>query len=116
MNNIHKTKKIKKKKRIDEEEKQTSNSEKDIDNIAIVKRTHTKIPKKKKIKKNNIYDENFYYKKKVKFGKVDIIDIENWKQINLKLTACENLKEFNKLSDEHDIKRMKNIGCKCIIF
>ena len=116
MNNIHKTKKIKKKKRIDEEEKQTSNSEQDIDNIAIVKRTHTKIPKKKKIKKNNIYDENFYYKKKVKFGKVDIIDIENWKQINLKLTACENLKEFNKLSDEHDIKRMKNIGCKCIIF
>ena len=116
MNNIHKTKKIKKKKRIDEEEKQTSNSEEDIDNINVVKRTHTKVPKKKKIKKDNIYDENFYYKKKVKFGKVDIIDVENWKQINLKLTSEENLKEFNKLSGEHELKRMKNIGCKCIIF
>ena len=103
--------------RIKEEEQQTNNSDQDIDNIIIVKRKHTKVSKKKKIKKDNdnIYDENIYFKKKVKFGKIEIIDIENWKQINLKLTADENLKAMHKLTNEHDIKKMKNIGCRCII-
>ena len=115
MNNNHKIKKNKKKMKIKEEEKQTSNTEQDTDMIVFVKRKHLKVSKKKKIKKDNIYDENIYYKKKVKFGKIEIIDIENWKQINLKLTADENLKEMHKFSDENDIKRMKKIGCRCII-
>ena len=115
MNNNHKNPKKKNKMRIKEEEQQTNNSDQDIDNIIIVKRKHTKVSKKKKIKKDNIYDENIYFKKKVKFGKIEIIDIENWKQINLKLTADENLKAMHKLTNEHDIKKMKNIGCRCII-
>ena len=115
MNNNHKNPKNKYKMRIKEEEQQTNNSDQDIDNIIIVKRKHTKVSKKKKIKKDNIYDENIYFKKKVKFGKIEIIDIENWKQINLKLTADENLKAMHKLTNEHDIKKMKNIGCRCII-
>ena len=115
MNNNHKNPKHKNKMRIKEEEQQTNNSSQDIDSIVIVKRKHTKVSKKKKIKKDNIYDENIYFKKKVKFGKIEIIDIENWKQINLKLTADENLKAMHKLTNEHDIKKMKNIGCRCII-
>ena len=116
MNNNHNIKKKKRKAKIDEDEKQTENSEQNTDDIIVVKRKHTKNTKKTKLKKNNIFDEDIIFQKRVRFGKIDIIDIENWKQINLTLTAEENLNEFDKISDERENKRMKNIGCKCIIF
>ena len=53
--------------------------------------------------------------KKVKFAKIDIIDVECWKEINLKLTAEENVDELMKITGGKDDKRIKNIGCTCTI-
>ena len=82
------------------------------------KRKHTKIVKKKKDKdkKESIKVEEEQTKgKKVKFAKIDIIDVECWKEINLKLTAEENVDELMKITGGKDDKRIKNIGCTCTI-
>ena len=80
------------------------------------RRRHTKVSKNPKnnlvnnlILKNESEDKN----RKVKFGKIDIIDVVSWKKINLKLTAEENFDELLKLQ-KHSKKRIKNVTC-CII-
>lgn len=69
--------------------------------------------KQKKKKINEIGDVNL--RRKVKFGNIDIIDVESWKAINLKLTSEENIEELFKISDGKENRRIKNIGCACII-
>ena len=82
------------------------------------KRKHTKVSKKSKennINNNVIEDTLSEKQKKVKFSKIDIIDVESWKKLNLKLTAEENLDELLKLTEGKKGKD-KNISCNCIIF
>ena len=83
------------------------------------KRKHTKISHKSKenIAKNDIIDnlDEDGKGKKVKFDKINVIDVESWKKLNLKLTVEENLDELIKLS-EGKKERIKNISCRCIIF
>ena len=82
------------------------------------KRKHTKVSKKSKennINNNVIEDTLSEKQKKVKFTKIDIIDVESWKKLNLKLTAEENLDELLKLTEGKKGKD-KNISCNCIIF
>ena len=84
------------------------------------KRKNTKISRKKKEKGNNILnfnldDDSISEKgKKVKFKKIDIIDVESWKKLNLKLTAEENLDELLKITKGEKGKN-KNVSCNCII-
>ena len=81
------------------------------------KRKHTKVSHKSKENKlkNEIIDDQDEKGRKVKFGKIDVIDVESWKKLNLKLTAEENLDELIKLS-EGKKERIKNVNCSCIIF
>ena len=115
-----KIKKNKKKAKFVDNDEPTRNSNQDKsekDNI-IINRTHTKVVKKKKEKKEKKEKEEKdeeNNKRKVKFGEVDIIDVESWKDINLKLTAEENMEELLKLSGEKNVKKIKNIGCTCIM-
>ena len=81
-------------------------------------RKHTKFVKKKKKEKEvevEVKEENTNIQKKVKFGKIDIIEVECWKNLNLKLTSEENMDELYKISEGKENKRLKNIGCTCII-
>ena len=81
-----------------------------------IKRNYTKYVKSNKKKKEELKNEEMEDKtKKVKFGNVQIIDVECWKEINLKLTAEENMEEIIKLTEGKGDKRTKNIGCTCII-
>ena len=66
------------------------------------KRNYTKVSKKLRsttnleyMQKENIRNEKT---KKVKFSKIDIINIESWKKYNLILTADENLEELLNIS------------------
>lgn len=77
------------------------------------KRKHTKVSRKTK-KIYEILDEESQKGRKVKFGKIDIIDVECWKKLNYLMTAEENLDELLKLSDEKK-GRIKNVNCTCII-
>ena len=109
--------KIKKKKKVKtvEFEEPTRDSNQDTNENIIINRKHTKVTKKKKVKKEEKKIEEENNTRKVKFGNIDIIDVECWKKINLKLTAEENFEELFKISDVQAKKRMKNIGCTCII-
>ena len=93
---------------------ENDNSQKKFDTR---KRKHTKVShksKENKIKDENIDDLDQDGKRKVKFGKIDVIDVESWKKLNLKLTAEENIDELIKLS-EGKKGRIKNVNCSCII-
>ena len=83
------------------------------------KRKHTKVSHKSKENKAkdeiNVNMDEDGKGRKVKFGKIDVIDVESWKKLNLKLTAEENLDELIKLS-EGKKERIKNVSCSCIIF
>ena len=81
------------------------------------KRKHTKVShksKENKFKNEIIDDDQDGNGRKVKFGKIDVIDVESWKKLNLKLTAEENIDELIKLS-EGKKERIKNVSCSCII-
>ena len=83
-----------------------------------IKRSHTKFVKKKKEKAQK-NDEKVYEvqnkNKRVKFGKLHIIDVECWKDINLKLTSEENMEEIFKIAQGKGNKRVKNINCTCLV-
>ena len=55
-----------------------------------------------------------YKGKKVRFSKIEVIEVESWKKINLKLTAEENLDELMKISQGKK-ERNKNVSCTCVI-
>ena len=82
------------------------------------KRKNTKISHK--TKGNNIMnfkldnDSISEKGKKVRFNKIDVIDVESWKKINLQLTAEENLDELLKITKGKKGKD-KNVSCNCII-
>ena len=80
------------------------------------KRKHTKVTKKSKENNSNsqIEDEQNEKGKKVKFSKIEVIDVESWKKLNLKLTADENMDELMKLS-EGKKEKIKNVSCACIV-
>ena len=80
------------------------------------KRKHTKVSKKSKENNtsNRILDTQSDKGRKVKFSKIDVIDVESWKKLNLKLTAEENIDELMKLS-EGKKDRIKNVSCNCVI-
>ena len=94
------------------------NSKKEKDKITgnIRKRKHTKVSHKSKDNKleSKIIEDQNIKGKKVKFSKIDVIDVECWKQLNLKMTAEENLEELMKLT-EGQKGRVKNVGCNCLI-
>lgn len=50
--------------------------------------------------------------KRVKFLKIDIINIENWKKYNSSLNEENNLDKLINISDE---KKDKNVYCSCLI-
>ena len=83
------------------------------------KRNHTKISHNKinHNKINNLNNINIDTKnengRKVTFSKIDIIDVESWKALNLKMTAEENVTELLKLTEGRKQKK-KNVSC-CII-
>ena len=97
----------------------TNSSNGDYENNIKINRKHTKFVKKNKNKnkeeERKKEEEEVKEGKNVKFGKIDIIDVECWKEINLKLTAEENVDELIKLSEGKGDKRIKNIGCTCMI-
>ena len=131
MNNENKKKKKKQNKleNIQEQKnilKESYDNSEDLTNGSIVnieeknkiKRNNTKCVKtnKNKVKKKESKNEEVEDKtKKVKFGNVQFIDVECWKELNLKLTAEENIEEIIKLTEGKGDKRAKNIGCTCII-
>ena len=80
------------------------------------KRNHTKVSRKSKSNNSNfgILDSQIEKGRKVKFGKIQIIDIESWKEFNLKLTAEENYEELLKISQGKK-GRIKNVNCSCIL-
>ena len=79
------------------------------------KRNHTKVSRKSQENQldNFIQEDKNQKGKKVKFSKIDVIDVESWKQLNLKMTAEENLEELLKIT-EGKKERIKNVNC-CII-
>ena len=84
------------------------------------KRNHTKISHNKENNLSNIIIETKNDKetknekgKKVKFSNIDIIDVESWKKLNLKMTAEENTAELIKITEGRR-QRKKNVTC-CII-
>ena len=102
----------------DNSEDLTNGSIVNIEENNKIKRNNTKYVKtnKNKAKKKESKNEKVEDKtKKVKFGKVQFIDVECWKELNLKLTAEENIEEIIKLTEGKGDKRAKNIGCTCII-
>ncbi len=60
-------------------------------------------------------DEQDCKGKKVRFNKIEVINVESWKKINLKLTSEENIDELIKIS-EGKKGRIKNVSCTCAIF
>ncbi len=86
-----------------------------------IKRKHTKHEKNKKAKDKNIKEDKNNEKiiqntkKEVKFGNIEFINVECWKEINLKLTADENFDEIIELTTGKDGKKNKNISCTCIV-
>ena len=86
-----------------------------------IKRSHTKYGKKKKnkdtfIKEGKKYEYEEKNKiKKVKFGKIEFINVESWREINLKLTAKENIDEIIEFTNGKEGRRNKKISCTCIV-
>ncbi len=80
------------------------------------RRKHTKVSRKSQDNdlNNIILDDKNYKGKQVRFAKIDVIDVESWKKLNLKLTAEENLDELIRIS-EGKKERIKNVSCTCII-
>ena len=85
------------------------------------KRSHTKHGKKKKNKDISLKEAKKYeYEgnnkiKKVKFGKIEFINVESWREINLKLTAKENIDEIIEFKNGKEGRRNKKISCTCIV-
>ena len=79
------------------------------------RRKHTKVSHKSKENNLNniINDEKNEKGKKVRFSKIDVIDVECWKKLNLKMTAEENIDELIKIT-EGKKEKVKNVNC-CII-
>ena len=124
-----------------EEIRKENKNDKDINNFGDIKKSKThKSPNKIRKKENKHFQrksvEQITNSKKVKINKkIEIIDVECWKQYNLEHTADENLEEFlimeyknNKKKEdeynknnknENNIKRLKSkegtISCTCII-
>ena len=122
----------------EEDKKENKN---DIDNFGDIKKSKTqKSPNKIRKKENKYFKkqsiEQITNLKKVKINKkIEIIDVECWKQYNLEHTANENLEEFlimeyenNKKKEDEKNKNNKNennakrvrdkegtISCTCII-
>ena len=113
---------INKKNKKDKKDKKDKNSNKDDSEQKQKKgerkrkRYHTKISHKSKENNldNLILDDKNQIGKKVRFSNIDIIDVECWKQLNLKNTAEENLEELVKLT-EGKKERVKNVSCCTII-
>ena len=104
------------KKSYDNSEIPTNGSIVNLEEDNKIKRNYTKYVKSSKNKKEESKNAEMEDKtKKVRFGNVQIIDVECWKEINLKLTAEENMEEIIKLTEGKGDKRTKNIGCTCII-
>ena len=86
-----------------------------------IKKNHSKFEKKKKDKDIFIKEEKKYeYKeknqiKKVKFGKIEFINVECWREMNYKLTAKENINEIFEFKNEKEGRRNKKITCVCIV-
>ena len=66
------------------------------------------------IKENIPKNEEIGQGKKVRFSKVDIIDVDCWKKYNLELTADENLEELLMAANDSR-KKEKSIKCNCVI-
>ena len=84
------------------------------DYVPTRKRNHTKVKRNKHHKEKELFTEDMEKGRKIKFGSIDIIDVECWKQLNLKMTAEENLDELLKIS-EGKKERTKNVSCNCTI-
>ena len=98
----------------EKDEGRTSSIGSSRDFVPTRKRNHTKVRRNKHHKEKEEFTEDIQNGRKIKFGKIDIIDVESWKQLNLKMTAEENLDELLKIS-EGKKERMKNISCSCAI-
>ena len=100
----------------DNSDDQTNSSNGNIEQN-INKKKHIKFIKKKKnkIQKEEAKEEVKNNKKKVKFGDIEVIDVECWKEMNLKLTSEENVDELIKITEGKSYGRIKNIGCTCLI-
>ena len=123
-----------------EENRKENKNNKDLYNFGDIKKSKThknsiksKKKEKKHIRKNSM--GQITNSKKVKINKkIEIIDVECWKQYNIEQTAEENLEEFLILeyekkkkeeeekknnNNENKIKRLRgkeeNISCTCII-
>ena len=115
-----KKKKISFKEETDNNNNNNSNSDnedshkKNNDSSRKSRRKHTKVSHKSKENNlNNIVNSEKEKGKKVRFSKIDVIDVECWKKLNLKMTAEENLDELLKLT-EGKKEKVKNVNC-CII-
>ena len=51
----------------------------------------------------------------MKFGKIEFINVESWREINLKLTAKENIDEIIEFKNGKESGRNKKISCTCIV-
>ena len=94
-----------------------SKKEKDKKPDTTRKRKHTKVSHKSKDNNldNQIIEDQNLNGKKVKFSKIDVIDVESWKKLNLKMTAEENLEELINVT-EGKKGRIKNVNCNnCLI-
>ena len=114
--NINKKEKKEKKDKKDKNDNKEDSDEKHKKGERKRKRYHTKISHKSKENNsdNLILDDMSQKGKKVRFSNIDIIDVECWKQLNLKNTAEENLEELVKLT-EGKKERVKNVSCCTII-
>ena len=89
-----------------------------LEKIFLMHKMIIKQEKKKENKENKIEEKkineisNINLRRKVKFGNIDIIDVESWKAINLKLTSEENIEELFKISDGKKNKEKEIISIK----
>ena len=51
----------------------------------------------------------------MKFGKIEFINVECWREMNYKLTAKENINEIFEFKNEKEGRRNKKITCVCIV-
>ena len=98
----------------EKEEERTSSLGSFRDMVPTRKRNHTRVKINKHHKEKQVYTEDLDKGRKIKFVTIDIIDVECWKQLNLKMTAEENLDELLKIS-EGKKGRTKNVSCNCTI-
>ncbi len=118
LSDIHENKKNKNTSDKDINKYRTGSIPKDEEIHSSWRRRTTKIShKNKEYNFTNIVleDEQDCKGKKVRFNKIEVINVESWKKINLKLTSEENIDELIKIS-EGKKGRIKNVSCTCAIF